>query len=137
MIRLIDVVLIVLFGMLMISSIDEQIKVRLVGTENLAEMESNPQGYVMVGVSDTGQFLLEYGKREYSHTDRSEIRENIISEYKRLKDNYESGITDVEPQVRIWADSLARSADIQVVIDICKELNYPSGILTRIVYGAG
>jgi biopolymer transport protein ExbD len=133
MIRLIDVVLIILFGIMMITSIDDQFEVRLVQTANLLPMPEETRGYVMVGLAENSEFLFNYGKVVLNGRDKARMvdlvrreKETIIAENRRLGGEQ----AKMEPQVRIWADSTARCGDVRLLMDVCKEADIACGLLT-------
>ncbi|MCA9786879.1 MAG: hypothetical protein KDC10_04015 [Calditrichaeota bacterium] len=133
MLRLIDVVLIVLFAVMMITSINDQFEVRLVQTSNMLPMPEDARGFIMVGLGENSSFLFKFGREVYGRADREKMLEEILAEKEAiLQHNREQTgqQASMEPQVRIWADSLARCEDIKLLVDICRQAEIACGLLT-------
>ena len=138
MLRLIDIILIILFGFLMITSIDDQIEVDLVDTNFLKEMSEEKRGYLMVGLDRGSNFIFDYGKVVLHRSEREKMVEFLQKEKEDLMAENRARFQEmgVEPQVRIWADSLALSGDIDFIISVCREVDIECGLLTRMWEGA-
>jgi len=134
MLRLIDIVLNVLFGILMITSIDNQMPVKLVQTSHLAELQKDASGYIMIGLTSNDSFLFDFGKQAFTLKDRSAMLARIKQDKERIEANNKAtgkvGRRKAQPQVRIAADSLAKCGDVALMMDICRSLDIPCGLLT-------
>lgn len=135
MLRLIDVVLIILFGIMMVTSIDDQIEVDLVQTRNLLPMPEDTRGYLMIGLSKESTYLFDYGRQVFRAKDRKRMLQIIESERDTMlllnRQNAVGGEV-AEPQVRIWADSLALCGDVELMMELCREADIACGLLTVI-----
>lgn len=134
MLRLIDVVLNVLFGILMVTSIENQMHVNLVKTSHLDEMSKDASGYIMIGLTDTDSFLFDFGKQAFSISELEEIKLRVKKDKEKIDANNRSAGVKLDrqalPQMRIVVDSLASCGNVALLMGISRDLKIPCGVVT-------
>jgi biopolymer transport protein ExbD len=123
-IRLIDVVLIILFGFLAISDIQMRRQIRMPGPseeQNLPEEQKDT--YIFVKIDRQNRYSIEMDQVERAFTyDLSELRQHLL---KTAQDSRTGGFN---PIVIIDPDLDAAVQSIIDVFDICEEEQLPKSI---------
>jgi biopolymer transport protein ExbD len=123
-IRLIDVVLIILFGFLAISDIQMRRQIRMPGPSDEQKLlEEKKDVYIFVKIDNQGQFAIEMDQTElFASSDLSKLRERLVN---IADDTYGQGLNPI-----VIIDP-ALDASVQSVIsvfDICEEEQLPKSI---------
>lgn len=123
-IRLIDVVLILLFGFLAISDIQMRRQIRMPGPSDEQKLsEEKKDAYIFIKIDNQSRFVIEMDQTElFATSDLSELRERLV---KTAEDTYGQGLNPI-----VIIDP-ALDASVQSVIsvfDICEEERLPKSI---------
>ena len=123
-IRLIDVVLIILFGFLAISDIQMRRQIRMPGpSEEQKPPEEQKDAYIFIKIDKENRFAIEMDQTELFATfDLSELRERLVKTADEAYDRGLNPIVIIDP---------ALDASVQSVIhifDICEEEQLPKSI---------
>lgn len=123
-IRLIDVVLILLFGFLAISDIQMRRQIRMPGPSEEQKLpEEKKDVYIFIKIDNQGQFAIEMDQTEsFSTSDLSELRERLT---KTADDTY---ARELNPIVIIDPALDASVQSVISVFDICEEERLPKSI---------
>lgn len=125
MVRLIDIVLILLFGFISISEIDRKSKVRLAETKDLPVTHVDQEQILVVGIVSPTEYIIEKGEGIVFHDQKQLF--NYIS---FMKNDYASRGKDMKVRIRSnWflpaqyafdlaiyceADSIERGLDVRI-----------------------
>jgi biopolymer transport protein ExbD len=119
-IRLIDVVLILLFGFIAISEVSKKSKIKLAESRAVPVAAPDRETVVYIGVLPDHRFLVE---DETMVIDRAEELSRYIAEKQRQFDR-----KNVQLRVRVRANHDAEVLYAFTVVNICQDLQIPVGL---------
>lgn len=113
MLRLIDIVMIILFGFISISHIDKQVDVELPRVKYFPLEPPDYENWLVLGVHHDGFYTVDYGSKRI---DDQEVLQGWLQE---------QSLQNRDLRVRIRADRDAPMGMIRQVVDICTEEEIP------------
>ena len=118
--RLIDVVLILLFGFISISEISRQTKITLPKSENIQITNPDKESILLIAITDDGHYLVENEAKRVS--DPKDLK--IYIEYKQKE--YESKKSQMRVRIRSNFNTPVRYT--VMLANLCDILNIPKSI---------
>ena len=120
-VRLVDVVLILLFGFISISNAKDS-ALDLVESQELNPTAVDNHEIIFMGVLDDGRYFLE--KRGAFFDDLQDVRTYLLQEH-RLR-------SDVPMKVRIRASKNAPAQQVFALAELCKEVGFENTLEVKI-----
>jgi len=122
-VRLIDVVLIILFGFIAISDIQVKRQIRLPGPSQKEEKPQEENEFIFVKIDRKGKFLVEVeNKRVLKSRDLNKLRKCLVKTASDLSREKKRPVVIIDPEAEAI---LQTTID---VFDICEEENLPKSI---------
>ena len=120
LIRLIDIVLIVLFGFIAIARLDNQRKIELPKSKEAPPMIPDTLDVVHVTITHDGEFYIDL---DQELSDYREVEEYLIKRKQDMKDI----------KVTIRAEGMAPFQFVRETAEMCDRLKVPRSIMVEIV----
>ncbi len=120
LIRLIDIVLIVLFGFIAIARLDNQRKIELPKSKEAPLMIPDTLDVVHVTITQAGEFYIDLDQEP---SDYREVEEYLIKRKQDMK----------EIKVTIRAEGMAPFQFVRETAEMCDRLKIPRSIMVEIV----
>lgn len=125
--RLVDIVLIVLFGFISIATIEDQVKIELADAHEVAEQRAQGKHMLNVTVDAWGNFYIQ-GERARSTLE--EVEYFIQTKLDSIPVN-----DDMPVHLRIRADKAASMGQIRRISSLCDQLGIEKSLVVRRVDG--
>ena len=119
-IRLIDVVMILLFGFIAISEIDTRSKIQLAKSATVPITRPDREMVIYVGVLPNGEYLVE---KESKRIERADV---LLTYLQQKRESLQANNIRMKVRIRTNFDAPVKYAF--AVVNICQRLNIPVGL---------
>lgn len=127
--RLIDIVLILLFGFISISEVSQRSRVRLAESTETPQSPPDQEAIIVVGISPEGSYLV--GNESNALTSLQELQDYLLGEKRKAVQTNKSVRVRVRPN---WNTPIEHA---MMVAAVCDQLQLAKGLDVRRIAGNG
>ncbi len=119
--RLVDIVLLVLFGFISVATIEDQKRIELADAHEVIEQQAQDRRMVTLTIDAWGDFFIEGNLNEASLEE--------VAHYLEMERNLAG--TEEIVHVRIRADRAAKMENIKWIANLCDELDIEKSLVVK------